>query len=84
MTRSCTIPQIPLVIHFVMWQKGGLACGNVKCNHGYSLGAIIPCYADEKVFFPEKGPSFDPIRYQLGILTLAVRSAITMSLTSSA
>ncbi len=43
----------PLVIHLVMWQKDGLACADVNCSHGCSLGeitAIMIRYADEEVF----------------------------------
>ncbi len=40
MMCNCTIPQIPLVIHLVTWQKDGLAYASVNCSHGYSLDEI--------------------------------------------
>ncbi len=40
MTCYCTIPQIPLVTNLAMRQKDDLACTNVNCSQGHSLGEI--------------------------------------------
>ncbi len=64
-----------------MWQKDGLASTSVNCSQDHSLGeitAIMQCCADEEVFFSGKSPSYDPIKYQLAILTSAMRSAIAI------
>ncbi len=41
------------------------------------INAVIPCCAGEEVIlFPNESSIYDPIRYQLDILTSAVRSAV--------
>ncbi len=79
MIFSCTMTQIPLVIHLIMRQKGGLACANANCSHGCSLGEIITimlCYAGEHLTVFWKKPLYDTDGCQLVILTSTVRSAI--------
>ncbi len=53
---------------------------NVNCSHGYcKVKSLLSYYVMQmkRYFFWEKSPSYDPIRYQLFILTSVMRSAIT-------
>ncbi len=51
-------------------------CGRGLSYRDGGMTAIMLCCTDEEVFFMKKSPSYDPIRYQLVILTFVVRSAI--------